>query len=123
MESSSILRVLMAAPAGAMSSSLRSFLYTIPRKHIIIQTPSLVETIRILNSQHPDVLILDADLALNLQEGLQQLHRAAPDLPVIVLVNNSLQHQSALEGGARHALLKGFLNDQLRQSVLTAAAH
>jgi DNA-binding NarL/FixJ family response regulator len=112
---------LIAAPAGIMGSSLHSFMRTIPQVKVAGQTVSPTETLTALPRLHPHLLVLDADLigpALPLY--LQNLRAKFPNLNIITLVNSPHQQELALTAGASHALLKGYLNDQLRRVILSA---
>jgi DNA-binding NarL/FixJ family response regulator len=113
-----LISAMIAAPAGVMISSLRTFLHTIPGVTVVNQVDTQAAALQQLHSDPPYLLLFDADLAGgNLAAGLQALRHCAPGLNLIVLVNNPQQQQTALAAGANHALLKGFLDEQLRRAV------
>lgn len=102
-----------------MGSSLRTFLRTIPGTRVVDQVSCLDEALKILARYQPNLLLLDADATNgNLNTSLGQLRLAAPALTLIVLANSWNQRQDALNAGASSALLKGCLDDQLRQAIL-----
>ncbi len=118
-ESSVLIQTLLVAPTGIMGSSLRTFLRTIPGTRVVDQVSCLDEALKILARYQPNLLLLDADAANgNLNTSLGQLRLAAPALNLIVLANSWNQRQDALNAGASSALLKGCLDDQLRQAIL-----
>lgn len=118
--SGTLIIALIAAPAGIMSSSLRSFLHTIPLVKVAGQTTSPAETLNALPGIQPHLLVLDADLTGSaLPLYLQKLRASFPNLNIVTLVNSHYQQESALTAGASHALLKGCLDDQLRQVILS----
>ncbi|NJN93491.1 MAG: response regulator transcription factor [Anaerolineales bacterium] len=118
-ESGVLIQTLLVAPTGIMGSSLRTFLRTIPGVRVADQVSSPDEALKVLSHCQPNLLLLDADAANgNLDTRLGQLRLAAPTLNLIVLANSWSQRQDALNAGASSALLKGCLDDQLRQAIL-----
>lgn len=118
-ESSVLIQTLLVAPTGIMGSSLRTFLRTIPGVRVVAQVADPDEALKILAHCQPNLLLLDADAAHgNLSASLGQLRLAVPTLDLIVLANSWNQRQEALNAGASSALLKGCLDDQLRQAIL-----
>lgn len=118
-ESGVLIQTILVAHTDIMGSSLRTFLRTIPGVHVVNQVSSLGEALKTLPHYQPNLLLLDADTATgNLVTSLNQLRAAAPTLNLIVLANSWKQRQDALNAGASCALLKGCLDDQLRQAIL-----
>lgn len=118
----SILTVI-AAPVGIMSSSLRSFLRTIPGVHVVAQVSSPAEVLHALTWCQPHLLVLDADIAGPvLRACLKELRAISPTLNLVVLINNQSQQEAALAAGASHALLKGCLGGQLRRAIISVSA-
>jgi DNA-binding NarL/FixJ family response regulator len=110
---------MIAAPSALMGSALRTFVNTINGVQVTAQAASRAEALRVLADSRPHLLVVDADLAEgDLSACLQSLLHLAPDLCIIALVNNHRQRTAALGAGAAHALLKGNLNEQLRQAIM-----
>lgn len=121
--SGSSISVVLAATAGILSSSLRSYLRTMPNVHIVAEVGCSQNLIATLEAYRPQVLVLDADLpSLDLAPSVQHALRVCGELGVVVLANGHDQHAVAIGAGAHHVLLKGFLGQQLRQAVLAGAA-
>lgn len=73
----------------------------------------------LIGRRRPCVLVADADLAEgDLLALVQRLRVDLPELNSIVLVSSLRQQRAFLAAGASHALLKGFLDERLRQAVL-----
>jgi DNA-binding NarL/FixJ family response regulator len=124
MENDSTLPVIIAAPAGIMSSSLRTFLQTVPGVQVVAQVTTQAGALSALNGDRQQLMLLDADLA---GKGLVQVemlailiriaHRACPNLHSIVLINTPAQKLAVLAAGANQAILKGALDEELRQAI------
>ena len=113
-----LILTVIAAPSGLMSSSLRSFLRTIPGVEVAAETACLCDTMRALTGNYPRLLLLDADLpGPVLNPCIRQFHADFPSLKIIVLTGSSAQQETALAAGADYALLKGNLDGQLRRAV------
>lgn len=111
--------VMIAAKPGIMRNSLQSYLRTIPNLHDIALADDATSAMQMVCAQNPRVLIVDADLSEAELLGLvQQARHEKPQLRIVALVDNMRQRDLCLSAGANHALLKGFLDDQLRQAVL-----
>ena len=113
--------VCIAAPTGIIASSLRTFLSTIPEVQVVFTVGLWQELETFLEEDFGCTIILDADLALDqMAERVKQLTRCHPSCLIVALVNTSAEQHIALVSGARSALLKGNLGEQLRQAVLEA---
>lgn len=111
--------VMIAAKPGIMRNSLQSYLRTIPNLHDITVADDAIVAFQIICAQSPHVMIVDADLSESEMLGLvHQARREKPQMQIVALVDNMRQRQLCLSAGANHALLKGFLDEQLRQAVL-----
>lgn len=116
-------QILIAAPAGVMSSSLRTFARTIPELHVAALAETPADLLHAAGACAARLALVDADLAEgSLPALLQALHTSCPTLGLIVLANSAVQQQEALAAGAGHVLLKGFLNDELRAAILANCA-
>ena len=163
MKSGDPVLVLIAAPAGIMGSSLRTFLRTLPEVRVVAQVAGRQEALDALDVHPAHVLLCDVDLidanhppaggAANQPPagshdehgpGKQPLYSAAPaggswagswaadfleqarqrcaGLRCIVLVNSPLQQAMVLAAGADHALLKGSLDEGLRQILMQCSS-
>lgn len=109
---------VIAAPNGVMASSLRTFLQTIPGDWVVASVNTLADACLEVDRGRPKFLLLDAELAkAALVDWIEQLLASAPGLRLIVLVNSEEQQAAAQVGGAAFTLLKGFLENDLRQLV------
>ena len=110
---------MIAAPSVLMGSALRTFINTINGVQVTAQAYSQTEAMQVLDDLHPHLLVLDADLAEDdLAAYVQSLLQVAPELCIVLLVNNQRQRTAAIAAGASHALLKGCLNEQLRRAIM-----
>lgn len=111
-----------------MSSSLRTFLRTIQGVQVVGQAFTPADVLQALAEHKPHILILDVDLIVektdpvaSLVEFFKQVSQACSCFHSIVLVNTPTQKQIVLAIGADKALLKGALDEQLRQLVIQAS--
>jgi DNA-binding NarL/FixJ family response regulator len=103
-----------------MSSSLRSFLRTIPEVQVVAQAVTPQEITQAVTICRPNLLLLDADMPdLDLTAFLEKNHTDCPTIRVIVLASSQKQQRTAEHAGANSALLKGSLDDELRRAILT----
>ena len=117
------VRIMLAAPASIMGSSLRTFLGTISEVELTgyVDNPRDIQTA--LNNQHPNILLVDADLIEQLAEPgieavLTEIKICYTNIRTIVLVNSFSQKNAALKANSSMVLLKGELGDQLRKAIL-----
>src|SRR5215475_3863270 len=78
------------------------------------------EALRVIESEHPDVLL--TDLRMPAMDGIEMLRRAReidPQMPVIMLTGFASVESavSAVKAGAFDFLSKSFSNDQLKITV------
>jgi DNA-binding NarL/FixJ family response regulator len=119
MKSDLTVRAMIAAPTALMASSLRTFINTISGVEVVAQAYTHPELRQMIDDLRPHMLILDADLTDgNVAGFVQALLKPAPDLCIVILVNNLQQRTTALAAGASHALLKGWLNEELRSAIM-----
>ena len=117
------VRLLLAAPASIMGSSLRTFLGTINEVEMTgyVNKPDDIQTALI--NQHPAILLVDADLVdqfaiPNFETILTEIHKNCTSIRTIVLVNSFSQKSAALKAKCELILIKGELGDQLRKAIL-----
>jgi DNA-binding NarL/FixJ family response regulator len=122
MNSDHAILVLIAAPLGIMSSSLHTFLQTLPEVKVVDHCVNQVDTLSALRNHPPNLLIIDLDMVMNeseigntLEEFIGQVRLLAPETQVIVLVNSLKQKQFADKAGADQVLMKGMLEGPLAQ--------
>ncbi|MBI5304392.1 MAG: response regulator transcription factor [Chloroflexi bacterium] len=112
--------VLVAAKPGIMRNSLQSYLRTIPHIHDIVLADDALAAFHVICSHKLTLVIVDADLSESEMLGLvYQARTEKPHIQIVALVENMRQRQLCLSAGANHALLKGFLDEQLRQAILS----
>jgi two-component system response regulator DevR len=111
--------MLVAAKPGLMRNSLLAFLRATPGVDIVAVEGKTAAALLLARSLRPNVFLVDTNLV---DEGaleiVRQLKAEQPGLRCIVLSDNLLQQQQSLQAGASQALIKGFLDDRLREAVL-----
>ena len=127
MDSDHKIRVVLAAPAGIMSSSLRTFLQTLPGVKVVEHCIDQAGTLFALQKNRPNLLIIDLDMLENgsgisntLEGFIGRVRALNPEMQVIVLVNSLKQKQAAENSGADEILLKGMLEGPLAQFCSSA---
>lgn len=119
LSTSAPLTIVIATNTGLIHHSLLAFLSTLPNIQIIGLVSDVELILTMAHENLPDVLILDANLSKTVVPKLiKRLKSELPELNCIVLANNVQQQELCLHAGASHALLKGFLGEQLTQAVL-----
>jgi DNA-binding NarL/FixJ family response regulator len=112
------ISTLIVAKPGLMRNSLLAFLRATPGVDVVALVDSTAGGLHLARLLRPEVVVVDTDLA---EDGVlamvQQLRTEQPRLRSIVLVENLLQQQQSLQAGAKHALVKGFLDERLREAV------
>ncbi len=121
MESEKPMVIMIAARPGIMRNSMVSYVRTLSTRHATVLVDQLDSALKTLRSKNVKLAIVDADLS---EEGMFRLIRLIraeqPKARLIALVESLRQQQLCLGLGANDALLKGFLDEQLRQAVLSA---
>jgi DNA-binding NarL/FixJ family response regulator len=110
-------RVVAVGPAGILRSALLTYLRSVPGVVVEAAVASLEEVLPLLQQRPAHSVILDADLNGNFMAQLNQVHHLHPEINLIALVNRPQEQPAALAAGATHALLKGFLDERLRQAL------
>ncbi len=114
--------IVVAAKPGVMRNSLLSYLRTIPNAQVIAVVGSALIALDTIREWQPSLVVVDSDLTeWEMETLLRQLQGELPHIKSIALVESIRQQQVCLAAGANVALLKGFLDEQLRQAVLTQA--
>jgi DNA-binding NarL/FixJ family response regulator len=118
-QSEPLILAVIAAPEGVLSSSLRTFLRTIPGLQIAAHVTGQAGALETLARIRPQLLLFDVDVAgSQLAACLHQLRSTSPALNLVVLSNSKNQQQVALDAGASSTLLKGCLDEQLRRAII-----
>ena len=114
--------VMIAAPLGIMSSSLCTFLQTLPGVKIVEHCVNQAGTLSALRKHRPNLLIIDLDMVSNgsvigntLEEFIGQVRLLNIEMQVIVLINSLKQKEAAVKAGADQVLMKGMLEGPLAQ--------
>jgi DNA-binding NarL/FixJ family response regulator len=122
MNSDHAILVLIAAPLGIMSSSLHTFLQTLPEVKVVDHCVNQADTLSALRNHSPNLLIIDLDMLDNgsgientLDGFIGQVRSLALETQIIVLVNSLKQKQAAVIAGADQVLMKGMLEGPLAQ--------
>jgi len=119
MQADPAILVIVAAPSGVVRASISSYLRAIPTVRVVALTDQADQVVDLARKLGANALVLDADLcAADGEQLLQSLRDRLPGLNVIVHSNDLPQLDRLRAAGARHALLKGFRSDALRQAVL-----
>jgi len=114
------VRVLLAVPLGLLGSSLRTYLSTVDELESVVFANSSDEALHLAAEGKPDFLILDIQLISPLQnyqclfDFLNNMKKVSSNTLPIVLVDDQIQKQVALNAGCARVLYKGALGDQLR---------
>jgi DNA-binding NarL/FixJ family response regulator len=122
MNSDHAILVMIAAPVGIMSSSLHTFLQTLPDVKVVEHCTDQTGTLSAIRNHWPNLLIIDLDMVMNeseigntLEEFIGQVRSLNPETQIIVIVNSLKQKQSAVISGADQVLMKGMLEVPLAQ--------
>jgi DNA-binding NarL/FixJ family response regulator len=113
--------VVAVGPAGILRSALLTYLRCIPGVEVQAAVACSAEIPPLLRQRQPQSVILDADLTGDFLALIKHLQGLDSQINLIALVNSPQQQAAALAAGATHALLKGFLDERLRQAILLAA--
>jgi two-component system, cell cycle response regulator len=119
------LRILLAEDfSGEAATSLR-VLFPADQNRLDLTLVSSVSTlIPTIQAVNPEVIFLDLALARpEPLEAVRRVHRAAPDVPLIVFADAAEKDYGAqsLKEGALDYLLKGFMDPRTMDRVLRAA--
>lgn len=124
------VRVLVAVQQPALRRALTAYVRSLPGVYGARAVSSLDEVLQAVYSGAVDVVALDADLwgeassrppGVSLDDWIVRLHSICHDLHVVILANDSQQQQRSQLAGADAALLKGSLDEQLRQAIVYQA--
>ncbi len=111
--------VVIAAKPGIMRNSLLSYLRALLGVSTILLADDANLAEQMIREHQPELVVVDADLSENeMLRVIQFAHAQARANKTIALVTSLPQQQLCLAQGATHALLKGFLDKQLRDAVL-----
>jgi DNA-binding NarL/FixJ family response regulator len=117
--------VLLADDQGIVRRGMRALLETEPGIEIVAEASDGQEALRLCETTHPDVVILDVAMpSLNGIDVAAQARKRRPDLGVIVLSMYADESYvvRALSAGARGYLLKEATDDDLLPAVRAVAA-
>lgn len=115
----SIHTLIMAKP-GILRTALHAFLRAIPAVEItaFADTPEIA--LKIAHEHRPELIVVDVDVSESQTHVLiQQIRAEHSRAKLIALVENIRQQMMMLNSGADYALLKGFLNEELRNAVFS----
>jgi len=111
---------LVVAKPGLMRNSLLAFLRATPDVDIVALVDNATTALQMARTLRPAVLLVDTNLAENGVFGMvRELRAEQPAVRSIVLSESIQEQQQLLQAGASHALIKGFLDERLRQAILS----
>jgi DNA-binding NarL/FixJ family response regulator len=117
------ISTLIVAKPGLMRNSLLAFLRATPGVDVVALVDSTASALQLAHLLHPEVVLVDTDLS---EDGVlamvRQLQVEQPRLRSIVLSESIQQQQQSLQAGARQALIKGFLDERLREAILNQSS-
>ncbi len=101
--------VLVLAKPGPLRDSLVTLAMSIPQVKAVSQAESTDVALRVIESQHPALVILDMTFLESEGWGaLLKLWNACPQTRWVMLVDDVQQQARVQAAGAHTALLKGF---------------
>jgi DNA-binding NarL/FixJ family response regulator len=113
------LLIAIAAKPGIMRNSLLSYLRSIPDVRDVLIADDRATLLKLIGESAPGLAIVDSDLSeTEMLNVIEAITTNFANTKIIVLVESFRQRQRALAVGATDALLKGFLDNQLRQAIL-----
>lgn len=113
-------KVLLVAPSGLLRNSLQAYLRAFPEIQVIGQLDSTSEILKTLSLLKPDAVVMDCAFFCDpFVSSLRRLLEEGWNINFIVLVDTVSQQQLALQRGAKFALLKGLLDDGLKNAIIT----
>jgi diguanylate cyclase (GGDEF)-like protein len=119
------LRVLVAEDSGGEAIAALRTLYPEESGRLeLTDIGSLSTLLPTMLMMNPDVVLLDLRLARpDRVEEVRRLHRAAPEVPIIVLADSTEKEEAGrcLEVGAIEYLLKGFMDARTVERALRVA--
>lgn len=119
MANSKRVSTLVVAKPGLMRNSLLAFLRATPGVDVVALVDNTAAALQLARTLRPAVLLVDTNLAEDGVFGMvRELRAEQPGLRSIVLSESIPQKQKSLQAGASQALIKGFLDERLRQAIL-----
>jgi DNA-binding NarL/FixJ family response regulator len=111
---------LIVAPAGRMRNSLLAYLRALPGVRVMGWGAPTLDALRSAGERGLDVVIFDADSVseAGLIELVRSLRHEYPRVKSVILSNALHQRQKFLAAGADEVLVKGSLDDHLRDALL-----
>jgi NarL family two-component system response regulator LiaR len=125
MESSVVIRVLIADDHSIVRQGLSMFLGSDPDLEIIGEARDGSEALKLVHQLHPDVVLMD--LLMPVMDGIRAtsaIRREAPDTEVVALTSILEDNMvvEAVRAGAIGYLLKDTEAHELRRAIKAAAA-
>jgi DNA-binding NarL/FixJ family response regulator len=121
-----LIRVLLADDHEIVRLGTATFLKNLAGCDICAETADGREALKLAESTHPDVAIIDLDLpGLNGLEVTRQIRRRLPAIEVVVLTGDisAEMTQRAYKAGAKAFILKVDAAAHLAEAVQTVAGH
>jgi two-component system, NarL family, response regulator NreC len=117
--------IVLADDHRVVRSGLRMLLETDDRFEVLGEAGDLADTEELVLTCHPDVLVLDLNMAGESSLGaVPRLRERAPDTQIVILTmqENPAFAREAFRAGARGYVLKDAADSELMQAIELAAA-
>jgi DNA-binding NarL/FixJ family response regulator len=116
------IRVLIADSYALVRSGIRAFLTNIPGVQFVMEASDGYETLRLLEKQQPDLVLLDPTmLEPNGLEAIARIRREFPTTRMIILAWDGKYARRALSCGAAGFLLKSTTRAEFEKAVSSVA--
>jgi DNA-binding NarL/FixJ family response regulator len=118
------IRVILADDHEAMRRNLRRLLEAEPGISVIAEGDDLGTVMRYVQTQHPNVLVLDLSMRSGSSiEAIRRLREGVPGTEIVVLKmeENAAFAQHAIDAGAIGFVLKDTADSELPEAVRCAA--
>jgi DNA-binding NarL/FixJ family response regulator len=114
------LRVMLADDHALVRAGIRALLEAIPAVEVVAETGNGREAVRLVNTHHPDVVLMDVAMpGLNGLEAAARVYKECPKVKVIMLSMHANEEYvwRALQAGARGYLLKDATATELEVAL------
>ena len=106
MTNKSILALVISG-TGDLQNGLLALVTTVPAISTVLVAESVNSALRMIESHHPGLIILDMSLP-KVDQAIHEVKTQWPQIHLIVLVDDQSQQVLAEESGADSVLIKGF---------------
>ncbi len=120
-----MIKIILFDDNPKMLDSLITLIGTSDRIEVAAAFSNALHVIEQIKTHKPDLVLMDIDMpGINGIEGLKQIHKQFPQLPVLMLTSFDDEEKvfGALRNGARGYLLKSMAPQKILKSIEEAAA-